>query len=75
VISDDVRASVSKWPIAGDLPLIGQFFRFSNTTRRKTELVIMVTPRVVDDVEGGVYGYGYAPGDSGIRRALGSASL
>ena len=61
VISDDVQATVSKWPILGDIPLIGQFFRSSGTNRKKSELVIMVTPRIVNDVEGGSYGYGYQP--------------
>jgi type IV pilus assembly protein PilQ len=75
VISDDVRATVSKWPILGDIPLIGQFFRFSGTNRRKTELVIMVTPRIIDDAEGGVYGYGYMPSDPTMRRNVGAAAL
>lgn len=75
VISDDVTATVSKWPILGDIPLIGQFFRSSGTNRRKTELVIMVTPRIIDDTEGGVYGYGYLPSDPSMRRQVGAAAL
>ena len=30
----------------------------------KNELVILVTPAIVDDKEGGVYGYGYVPSTS-----------
>lgn len=30
VISEDVREIAQKWPILGDLPLIGQFFRNSS---------------------------------------------
>ena len=73
VISDDVKATVSKWPILGDIPLIGQFFRSSGTNRKKSELVIMVTPRVVNDVEGGSYGYGYQPSSPQAREFMGSA--
>ena len=73
VISDDVQATVSKWPILGDIPLIGQFFRSSGTNSKKSELVIMVTPRVVNDVEGGSYGYGYQPSSPQAREFMGSA--
>ena len=70
VISDSDSQAVSKWPILGDMPLIGQFFRGSVGRRQKSELVIMVTPRVVDDTQGGGYGYGYAPGTSQAQRLL-----
>lgn len=72
VISDDAQATVSKWPILGDIPLIGQFFRSSGTNRKKSELVIMVTPRIVNDVEGGSYGYGYQPSSPQAREFMGS---
>jgi type IV pilus assembly protein PilQ len=67
VISDEDRSVVTKWPILGDLPLIGQFFRRSGGDRRKSELVIMVTPRVVKDDQGGTYGYGYQPSTQEAR--------
>ena len=70
VISDDVQAQVSKWPVLGDIPFIGQFFRNSNTLRRKSELVIMVTPRIIDDTDGGGYGYGYRTQTSEAQRML-----
>jgi type IV pilus assembly protein PilQ len=74
VISDFDRAEVSKWPILGDIPLIGSLFRSSGNRREKRELVIMVTPRIVKDVEGGVYGYGYQPSTPQAREFMGSAS-
>jgi type IV pilus assembly protein PilQ len=61
VISDLDREEVKKWPVVGDLPLVGQFFRASAKTRQKRELVILVTPRIVNDVEGGTFGYGWQP--------------
>ena len=61
VISESDVATVTKWPILGDIPLIGQLFRNSGNARTKSELVILVTPQIVDDASGGVYGYGYRP--------------
>jgi len=70
VISDADRQEVSKWPILGDVPIIGQFFRSSNNNRAKRELVILVTPRIINDSEGGTFGYGYQPGTNDSRRFL-----
>jgi len=70
VISDADRQEVSKWPILGDVPIIGQFFRSSNNNRAKRELVILVTPRIINDNEGGTFGYGYQPGTNDTRRFL-----
>ncbi len=71
VISDFDRAVVSKWPILGDIPFIGQFFRGSSSNREKRELVIMVTPRIINDTEGGPYGYGFQPSTPSSRALLG----
>ena len=61
VIQQDDRRLVNKWPILGDLPLIGQLFRSSASSRQKNELVIIVTPSIMDDRNGGLHGYGYRP--------------
>ena len=73
VISDFDRAEVRKWPILGDIPIIGQFFRASSNNREKRELVIMVTPRIVNDTDGGTYGYGYQPSTPASRAFLGGS--
>jgi type IV pilus assembly protein PilQ len=72
VISDFDRTEVSKWPILGDIPLIGQFFRASSGRKEKRELVIMVSPRIINDDQGGVYGYGYQPGTAAGREFFGA---
>ena len=61
VISDLDNQVVQKWPILGDLPIVGQFFRGTTGIRRKRELVILVSPRILRDDQGGAYGYGYQP--------------
>ncbi len=71
VISDFDRQVVSKWPILGDIPIIGQFFRDSKGLRDKRELVIMVTPRIINDTEGGTFGYGFQPSTPESRSFLG----
>jgi type IV pilus assembly protein PilQ len=73
VISEFDRAEVTKWPVLGDIPLIGSLFRSSGTRREKRELVIMVTPRIINDVEGGVYGYGYQPSTPDARSFMGAS--
>ena len=61
VVSEQQIEEVKKWPILGDLPWLGSLFRNNQSTRLKDELVILVTPRVLDDRQGGVFGYGYRP--------------
>jgi type IV pilus assembly protein PilQ len=70
VISDRDNQVVRKWPVLGDLPLVGQFFRNTAGTRGKRELVIMVTPRIINDVEGGTFGYGWQPGTPQSRELM-----
>jgi type IV pilus assembly protein PilQ len=73
VISDFDRVEVSKWPILGDIPFIGQFFRASGNNREKRELVIMVTPRIINDTEGGTFGYGFQPSTPASRAFMGGS--
>ena len=73
VISDADSQLVSKWPILGDIPLIGQFFRSTNGGRKKRELVILVTPKILDDNDGGRFGYGYQPSTSQSREFMGAS--
>jgi type IV pilus assembly protein PilQ len=65
----DVEAA-KKWPILGDLPILGQFFRKSESEKTKNELVVLVTPSIVDDESGGGYGYGYRPSTREARQLM-----
>ena len=42
----DVK-NLSKIPLLGDLPLIGELFRFHTTNHSESEVVIVLTPRIV----------------------------
>jgi type II secretion system protein D len=52
LISDANANGVSKLPYVGDIPVLGNLFRFNDDRRDKINLLIFLTPRVVhDDVE------------------------
>ena len=72
VIQDKDREIVNKWPILGDLPFLGSLFRKTSSSREKNELVILVTPSIIDDNQGGSYGYGYRPSTREARQLLGT---
>ncbi len=43
----DISTDVSKFPILGDLPILGKLFRSERYQRSETELVILITPYLV----------------------------
>jgi pilus assembly protein CpaC len=47
------QAQFSKVPGIGDIPIIGHLFRSKNLSRSRTELVVLVTPHIVDPVRAG----------------------
>ncbi len=49
LIEERVEAGVSKVPGLGDLPLIGQLFRYDSRKRVKTNLLVFIRPVVVRD--------------------------
>ena len=40
---------VRKFPFLGDIPIIGEFFKYTSKSRNRQELIILVTPRLVDE--------------------------
>ena len=47
LIQSDFQDSISQFPWVGDIPVVGALFRSSEFQRDETELVIIVTPRLV----------------------------
>ena len=41
--------SVSKVPLLGDVPLLGHLFSYTSRSRRKTNLLILLTPYIIED--------------------------
>jgi type IV pilus assembly protein PilQ len=62
IIRDTDRKTVSKVPILGDIPLLGRLFRKETGEKARTELVVIVTPHIMDDSDQSTIGYQYVPG-------------
>ncbi len=62
VIQETDRATVSKIPILGDLPILGALFRNTDRRKERREVIILVTPKILDDTDRSMFGYGYNPG-------------
>lgn len=46
---DDYRDSVTKTPILGDIPLLGNLFRSTSTTKNKQNLMVFIHPVILRD--------------------------
>lgn len=51
LLQNDMGSLVRQFPGLGNLPLLGALFRSSEFQREETELVIVMTPRIVQSVE------------------------
>jgi type IV pilus assembly protein PilQ len=69
IIQDQDRVSVSKVPILGDIPLLGSLFRSTTKNNTRNEVIILLTPQVMDDSQNSSYGYNYKPSPD-VRQML-----
>lgn len=53
LLRKDFQSTVRQFPVLGSLPIIGSLFRSTGFNRDETELVIIVTPRLVRPVRAG----------------------
>jgi len=49
IYTQDVRNTVTKVPFFGDIPVVGNLFKNQQRQDNKTELLVFVTPRIVQD--------------------------
>ena len=47
LLKNTVREKIHKFPVLGDIPILGTLFRSSSFQKNETELVIIVTPHLV----------------------------
>ncbi len=47
LLSDSTRENINRLPILGEIPILGALFRSSEYQTDKTELIIVVTPRLI----------------------------
>jgi pilus assembly protein CpaC len=50
LLDNRITAQLSKVPGIGDIPVLGQLFRSRNISKSNSELVVLVTPHIVDPV-------------------------
>ncbi|MEQ9485628.1 AMIN domain-containing protein [Coleofasciculus sp. F4-SAH-05] len=62
IIQESDRTTVRKVPILGDLPILGALFRSTERTNQRQEVIVLLTPQILDDSERGSFGYNYTPG-------------
>ena len=63
IIQESERSSVTKIPILGDIPILGALFRSTITDNQRQELIVLLTPQILDDSDQSVFGYSYTPSE------------
>jgi general secretion pathway protein D len=74
LLAEDVNKIKDKIPIIGDIPLVGRFFRSESSKIRRKNLIIFVTPTIVDPAGNPIHtpdAYPYDP-DIPVASAAGS---
>ena len=51
LLQENIRETVAKYPVLGDLPILGTLFRSTQFQKNETELVVIVTPRLVKPLD------------------------
>jgi pilus assembly protein CpaC len=51
LLSHDIREVASKFPVLGEVPVLGALFRSSNFQKNETELIVIVTPHLVKPLD------------------------
>ena len=50
IYHEENSEGVSKVPLLGDIPVVGNLFKSKTRSDKKTELLIFITPRIVDNI-------------------------
>jgi type IV pilus assembly protein PilQ len=62
IIQESDRTEVRKVPILGDIPILGALFRSTSRINQRQEVIVLLTPQIIDDSQGSSFGYSYTPG-------------
>jgi pilus assembly protein CpaC len=49
LMNSEEGKNITKVPLLGDIPILGEFFKYSEKTQDKKELIILITPRIVNE--------------------------
>jgi type IV pilus assembly protein PilQ len=49
IYQQNLRSEVTKVPLLGDIPVVGNLFKTKSDTNDKTELLVFITPKIVSE--------------------------
>ena len=49
LMNSEDSQGITKVPLLGNIPIIGELFKYHNNSRQKSEIMILITPRVVNE--------------------------
>jgi pilus assembly protein CpaC len=51
LLQDNIKEQVKRFPVLGEIPILGALFRSSDFQKDKTELMVVVTPRLIKPLQ------------------------
>ncbi len=51
LLKDEIRQTIDKFPLLGDIPILGALFTSSSFQKNETELIVIVTPHLVKPLD------------------------
>ncbi len=62
IIQERQQSSETKVPILGDIPILGALFRSRSNSNERSEVIILLTPKIIEDTATSTLGINYQPG-------------
>jgi type IV pilus assembly protein PilQ len=62
IIQERQQSSESKVPVLGDIPILGALFRSRTNRNDRSEVIILLTPKIIEDTATSTLGINYQPG-------------
>ncbi|CCI30514.1 secretin N-terminal domain-containing protein [Microcystis sp. T1-4] len=62
IIQERQQSSEAKVPILGDIPILGALFRSRSNRTERSEVIILLTPKIIEDTATSTLGINYQPG-------------
>jgi type IV pilus assembly protein PilQ len=62
IIQERQQSSETKVPVLGDIPILGALFRSRTNRTDRSEVIILLTPKIIEDTATSTLGINYQPG-------------
>jgi type IV pilus assembly protein PilQ len=62
IIQERQQSSETKVPVLGDIPILGALFRSRTNRNDRSEVIILLTPKIIEDTATSTLGINYQPG-------------